>query len=158
MPELVTKSGAQEEPRKKTEGRTAAGRIAGSTVVAVLVILVATMLYAQDKYTLTSPGGIAFSDFRGYEDWPVVSSARTDEVLKVIVANPAMIKAYKAGVSRQRPDLSGGLDDRKAAVGAEEEHRGAIRCGCARRLQAGFRHGEGQQEVSQDRRMGVRGV
>jgi Cytochrome P460 len=46
---------------------------------------------------LESPGGIAFSDFRGYEDWSVVSSARTDEVLKVIVANPSMIKAYKAG-------------------------------------------------------------
>ena len=28
----------------------------------------------------------------------MVSSARTDEVLKVIVANPAMIEAYKAGV------------------------------------------------------------
>ncbi len=28
----------------------------------------------------------------------MVSSARTDEVLKVIVANPIMIKAYKAGV------------------------------------------------------------
>ena len=39
-----------------------------------------------------------FSDFRGYEDWSVVSSARTEEVLKVIVANPAMVKAYKEGV------------------------------------------------------------
>ena len=57
-----------------------------------------TAVYAQDKYALKSPSGIAFSDFRGYEDWAVVSSARTDEVLKVIVANPAMIKAYKAGV------------------------------------------------------------
>ena len=57
-----------------------------------------TAVYAQDKYSLTSPGGIAFSDFRGYEDWAVVSSARTDEVLKVIVANPTMIEAYKAGV------------------------------------------------------------
>jgi hypothetical protein len=28
----------------------------------------------------------------------VVSSARTDEVLKVIVANPTMINAYKAGI------------------------------------------------------------
>ena len=53
---------------------------------------------AQDKYTLQVPGGLAFSEFKGYEDWAVVSSARTDEVLKVIVANPAMIKAYKAGV------------------------------------------------------------
>jgi hypothetical protein len=65
---------------------------------AVLAVLVVTVVYAQDKYTLKSPGGIAFSDFRGYEDWAVVSSARTDEVLKVIVANPAMIAAYKSGV------------------------------------------------------------
>jgi len=52
----------------------------------------------QDKYSLKSPDGIAFSDFRGYEDWSTVSSARQAEVLKVIVANSAMIKAYKAGV------------------------------------------------------------
>jgi len=52
---------------------------------------------AQDKYSLKSPGGIAFSDFKGYEDWVVVSSARTDEVLKVIVANPTMITAYRDG-------------------------------------------------------------
>ncbi len=57
-----------------------------------------TTVYAQDKYSLKSPSGIAFSDFSGYEDWAVVSSARTDEVLKVIVANPIMISAYKAGV------------------------------------------------------------
>ncbi len=55
-------------------------------------------VYAQEKYMLKSPSGIAFADFKGYEDWAVVSSARTDEVLKVIVANAAMIKAYKAGV------------------------------------------------------------
>jgi hypothetical protein len=69
---------------------------------AALAALVATAVYARvqenDKYSLKSPGGIAFSDFRGYEDWSVVSSARTDEILKVIVANPKMIKAYKAGV------------------------------------------------------------
>jgi hypothetical protein len=52
----------------------------------------------NDKYSLKSPSGIAFSDFRGYEDWPAVSSARQDEILKVIVANPKMIAAYKAGV------------------------------------------------------------
>jgi hypothetical protein len=64
---------------------------------AVLVLGGAAMA-AQDKYSLKSPSGVAFSDFKGYEDWAVVSSARTDEVLKVIVANPEMIKAYKAGV------------------------------------------------------------
>src|SRR6185369_6888915 len=65
---------------------------------AVLAILAATLVYAQDKYSLTSPSGIAFSDFKGYEDWSVVSSARTDEILKVIVANPVMINAYKSGI------------------------------------------------------------
>jgi hypothetical protein len=73
-----------------------------ASVTAVLAALVATAVHAQvqekDKYSLKSPSGIAFSDFRGYEDWSVVSSARTDEILKVIVANPTMIKAYKAGV------------------------------------------------------------
>jgi hypothetical protein len=53
---------------------------------------------AADKYSLQVPDGLAFSDFRGYEDWQVVSVAQTDEVLKVIVANPTMIAAYKAGV------------------------------------------------------------
>lgn len=65
--------------------------------VLILCSSVAIYAYAQDKYSLVSPGGIAFADFKGYEDWAVVSSARTDEVLKVIVGNPAMIKAYKAG-------------------------------------------------------------
>ena len=68
--------------------------IAGATLAA----LGGTTLYAQDKYTLVSPSGIAFSDFKGYEDWAVVSSARQDDVLKVIVANPIMIAAYKAGI------------------------------------------------------------
>jgi hypothetical protein len=107
MSELVAKSVAQDEQEQKIETPTAVKRIAGFTIVAtaiaVLAVLVAAAVYgqdknAQDKYSLKSPGGIAFSDFKGYEDWSAASSARTDEVLKVIVANPAMINAYKAGV------------------------------------------------------------
>ena len=70
--------------------------------IAVAVLVFATLggiaLAAQDKYTLQVPDGIAFSDFRGYEDWEVVSVAHTGDVLKVIVANPAMIAAYKSGI------------------------------------------------------------
>ena len=68
--------------------------------IAVLTVLGGALVFAadDDKYKLASPSGIAFADFRGYEDWAVVSSARTDEVLKVIVANPTMIKAYKSGI------------------------------------------------------------
>src|ERR1041385_1458316 len=69
-----------------------------AVVTTAFASLAVTVVYAQDKYSLKSPSGIAFSDFKGYEDWSVVSSARTDEVLKVIVANPTMIAAYKAGI------------------------------------------------------------
>ena len=102
MPELATESVAQRQQEQKIETSTAVERIAGLTIsaiaTAVFVVLAVTALYAQDKYSLKSPSGIAFSDFRGYEDWAVASSARTDEVLKVIVANPTMIQAYKAGI------------------------------------------------------------
>jgi cytochrome P460 len=106
MSQFVTKSVAQERQEQKIEARSAvehsAGFAIGATAIAILVVLGAVALFAQgqnkDKYSLISPGGIAFSDFRGYEDWSVVSSARTDEILKVIVANPKMITAFKAGV------------------------------------------------------------
>ena len=75
---------------------------AAVTTAAVLSALAGTAISAQDKYSLKTPSGVAFSDFRGYEDWQVVSSAQTDEVLKVIVANPAMIAAFKAGVPGNR--------------------------------------------------------
>lgn len=101
MSERATEFAAQAQQEQKIETRTAAERFAAFTfitaVMAAFAVLVAAV-YAQDKYSLKSPSGIAFSDFKGYEDWAVVSSARTDEVLKVIVANPAMISAFKAGV------------------------------------------------------------
>jgi hypothetical protein len=125
MSDLVTKSGTQEQQEQKTATGSAVKRIGGltmvATAIAVLAILGAAALFAQgqdkdakndknnDKYSLLSPSGIAFADFRGYEDWSVVSSARTEEVLKVIVANPAMITAYKSGIpvnSQPFPDGS----------------------------------------------------
>jgi Cytochrome P460 len=102
MSELAMRSVAREQPEQKIETRTAVERIVRLTIVAtgvaVFAVLLATAVSAQDKYSLKSPSGIAFSDFRGYEDWSVASSAATSEILKVIVANPTMIKAYKAGV------------------------------------------------------------
>ena len=76
----------------------AKSRLTIAIATATLAVLSGTANSAEDKYSLKSPSGIAFSDFRGYEDWSVVSSARTDEVLKVIVANPIMIESFKAGV------------------------------------------------------------
>ena len=54
----------------------------------------------QDKYTLQIPGGLAFSEIRGYEQWQVVGPSLTEaaNVIRAIVANPVMIKAYQEGV------------------------------------------------------------
>jgi hypothetical protein len=109
MPEFAGKSAAHEQEEQKLDTRAEMKRLTGLTIfvilVTVLAVLVAVAVYAQDKeranaqdkYSLKSPSGIAFSDFRGYEDWPAVSSARQDEILKVIVANPRMIAAYRVG-------------------------------------------------------------
>jgi len=68
-----------------------------TSIVGALGVLAAGVA-AHDKYSLKSPSGIEFADFKGYEDWALVSSARTEEIMKVIVANPTMIDAYKAGI------------------------------------------------------------
>jgi hypothetical protein len=54
----------------------------------------------QDKYTLQVPGGLAFSEIKGYEQWQVVGPSLTEaaNVIRVILANPVMIKAYQEGI------------------------------------------------------------
>ena len=52
----------------------------------------------QDKYTLKVPGGLAFSEFRGYESWQAVSLSHSERAVALILANPEMIDAYRAGV------------------------------------------------------------
>ena len=52
----------------------------------------------QDKYSVKVPGGLAFSEFRGYEAWQAISLSRNDKVVAMILGNPTMIDAYKAGI------------------------------------------------------------
>jgi hypothetical protein len=68
-------------------------------VVSVALFLAAIMAVAQqEKYTLKVPGGLAFSEFRGYESWQTISVSRNERVVAVILGNPAMIEAYRAGI------------------------------------------------------------
>ena len=69
-----------------------------ATAAVALVALGGAAISAQDKYSLKVPGGLAFSEFRGYENWEVVNVAHTDDLLKVIVGNPVAMDAYRAGV------------------------------------------------------------
>jgi hypothetical protein len=63
-----------------------------------LSVLVALAMAAQDKYTLKVPGGLAFSEFKGYEAWQVVSISHDGPLLAATLGNPVMIKAYQAGI------------------------------------------------------------
>jgi len=75
----------------------------GVGTVAIVTALVSAlgssaMSAQQDKYTLKVPGGLAFSEFRGYEGWQLVSISHGEPVMAAILANPVMIQAYKAGI------------------------------------------------------------
>jgi hypothetical protein len=63
----------------------------------VLALVAGWAFSAQDKYTLKVPGGLAFSEFKGYESWQVVSISSSGTVMAATLANPVMINAYLAG-------------------------------------------------------------
>src|SRR6516165_10481671 len=67
-------------------------------ILGVLAVMGGWALAAQDKYTVKVPNGLAFSEFRGYEAWQVVSISQDGGLIAAILANPVMIQAYLAGV------------------------------------------------------------
>src|SRR5258705_12430471 len=69
-----------------------------SISASIAILAIGTAISAQDKYTLQVPNGLAFSEFRGYEDWPVIAISENGGKIAVIVGNPVMIDAYKEGV------------------------------------------------------------
>jgi Cytochrome P460 len=71
---------------------------AGAAVTLILAVMGATSTSAGDKYSVRIPGGLSFSEFKGFEDWPTVSVSQTENLIEVILANPKMIAAYRAGV------------------------------------------------------------
>ena len=44
-----------------------------SITLALVVLATGAAISAQDRYTLKVPNGLAFSEFRGYEDWQVIA-------------------------------------------------------------------------------------
>ena len=58
----------------------------------------AAIAAGDDKYALKVPQGLAFAEFKGFESWETVGVSYTGETIEVILANPKMIEAYKAGV------------------------------------------------------------
>jgi hypothetical protein len=67
-------------------------------VVAVVIFATTAVAFAADKSTLKIPGGLAFSEFKGYEGWQVINVSQNGGSEGVILGNPAMIAAYQAGI------------------------------------------------------------
>jgi len=53
---------------------------------------------AHDRYSLRVPNGLAFSEFRGYEGWQLISVSHNGDKYAAILGNPAMIAAFRAGI------------------------------------------------------------
>src|SRR5262249_15921199 len=70
----------------------------GVNLAVVLALVAGFAISAQDKYSAKVPGGLAMSEFRGYEDWQAISIRRNERVVAIILGNPAMIAAYRAGI------------------------------------------------------------
>src|SRR5256885_2801638 len=74
----------------------------GMGTIAIVTALVSALggraMSAEDKCTVKGQGGLAFSEFRGYENWQVVSVSQDGGLFAAILANPVMIDAYRAGV------------------------------------------------------------
>jgi len=63
-----------------------------------LAALATAAAMSGDKYTVKVPGGLAFSEFKGYESWQVINISKQEGVVGAILGNPEMIKAFEAGI------------------------------------------------------------
>lgn len=99
----MNQTSATQPDSKPLADRNAIRRFHLSIPLAVILVvglaaLCGVAIAAQDKYTVRVPGGLAFSEFRGYEEWPAISLSRNEKVVAVILGNPTMIEAYRAGI------------------------------------------------------------
>jgi hypothetical protein len=72
-------------------------RISAGIAVALAVLATGAAISAQDRYTVKVTNGLAFSEFKGYDGWQTISISHSATAMAVILGNPAMIDAYKAG-------------------------------------------------------------
>jgi hypothetical protein len=75
------------------------GALAGIATIAASVALAADSPTpkSNDKYSVRVPGGLAFSEFKGFESWEAISVSSNEKAVAVILGNPTMIAAFKSG-------------------------------------------------------------
>jgi hypothetical protein len=107
----------------------------------------------QGKYTVRVPGGLAFSEFKGYEAWQTISISRNDRVVAAILGNTVMIDAYRAGIPGNGKPVPDGAKMAKVHWKPKPNQFFLMRR-CLGLGECGF-HGQGWQAVRGQRRMGI---
>jgi hypothetical protein len=92
------------------------------------------------------PGGLGFAEFKGYETWETVAVSYNGKAIAVILGNPAMISAFKAGIPDNGKPVPDGAQDGEGPLGSQDEPVLPGRDGARRPARRGL-HGEGQQAV-----------
>jgi hypothetical protein len=81
--------------------------VASLVVISAMTFVVGRTLVAQDRFAVKSPNGIAFAEFKGYDDWAAIAPSQTDDgamgcmegkCVKAILGNATMMKAYRDGI------------------------------------------------------------
>ncbi|HTT40239.1 MAG TPA: cytochrome P460 family protein [Burkholderiales bacterium] len=72
--------------------------IALGVSVSIAILSAGAALSARDKYSVRVPGGLAFSEFKGYEGWSVIAVSQNLGKIAVILGNPVMIEAFRSGI------------------------------------------------------------
>jgi hypothetical protein len=67
--------------------------IASLLIVSAMAVVVSMTLVAQDRFDLKAPNGVAFSEFKGYDEWQVIATRQP----KPIVDRPFGIEFLDAG-------------------------------------------------------------
>ncbi|HZR03199.1 MAG TPA: cytochrome P460 family protein [Burkholderiales bacterium] len=67
-------------------------------LAALAALATGVAMSAQDRYSVKVPGGLSFSEFKGYQTWQVISLSHNGDKLAVILGNPVMISALESGI------------------------------------------------------------
>src|SRR5579872_3422218 len=82
--------------------------IFAASLVTSLAVLGGAAIAQQNKETVSVPGGLALSEFKGYEKWQVIGASQSGNIIDVIVGNPEMIAADEAGLPAEGKKIPDG--------------------------------------------------
>ena len=119
-------------------------------MIGVLAVVSACAKRAESpeaaKYGVKVPNGLAFSEFKGYENWQLISISQDGPAIAAILGNPDDDQGLQGRYSRQRQAVPGWLQDDEDPLGPDQDGELPRRNRAGQATRRGL-HGEGQQAV-----------